>query len=197
MWLVKSWIPFLLSLSLVGCGYRWQPDFPHEVRPSITVPYVAGDEEGFLTSEIIQALSRSGLADVVSSGGDYRLDVSIIGCGTETVGYRVDPQKVDGRVRKDLLATEGRKSVTIEASLFAGCDLAYGPYQITADADYDYVDGDSIQDLTFVNPAGKLVTVLPFSLGQLEPSESAEMAATTPINARLAQKIVDAISSEW
>lgn len=156
-----------------------------------------GDENGFLTAEIAETLSRSGLADVVSSNGDYRLEISIVSCSVETIGYRIDPQKVDGEVRNNLLATEGRKNLMIQASLFQGCELVYGPCCISGEGDYDFVDGDSIEDLTFVNRAGQLVTVLPFSLGQLEPDESAQEAVTVPIYSQLAQKIVDAIFSEW
>ncbi len=188
---------FLLGLSLVAasCGYRWQPDYAY--RPTVTVPFVQGDQEGRLTSEIVSALSASGLVDVLSYGGDYTLKITINGASDETIGYRRDPQKVDGKIRENLLACEGRRSLTVEASLYWGPELAFGPYLLTADADYDYVDGDSIQDLTFINPSGALVTVLPFSLGQLEPIDSAQEAATYPLYSRIAQKIVDMIASEW
>lgn len=189
---------FLAACSLLtSCGYRWEPDYPHGARPSVTVPFVKGDEDGSLTAEIIRTLGSSGLVDVVSSGGDYRLQVSISANSSENIGFREDPQKVDGKVRKNLLACEGRRSMTIEATLCRGDEIAYGPYQITANADYDYVDGDSIQDLTFTNPEGILITVLPFSLGQLESTESAQEAAIRPLYGRLAQKIVDAISLQW
>lgn len=190
----------LASLSLLtGCGYRWQPEFPDVTRPTVTVPYVVGDEEGLLTAEIIGALSSSGIVDVLHYGGDYRLQISILNGANETVGYRRDPQKVDGKVRKNLLASEGRRVMTIEAILYKGGtdEIASGPYKISANADYDYVDGDSVQDLTFLGPTGALITVLPFSLGQLESNESAQEAAAKPLYSRLAQKIVDAISSSW
>lgn len=186
----------LASLSVLGaCGYRWQPESFQ--RPTVTVPFVSGDEEGTLTMEIIRALSSSGVAEVVSFGGTYKLQVSILNSTAENIGFRQDPQKVDGKVRINLLACEGRKTMVVEAALCQGEQVAYGPYQITADAEYDYVDGDSIQDLTFVNPMGTVVTVLPFSLGQLESVESAQEAVTRPLYRRLAQKIVDAIASEW
>ena len=191
-------IKLLVSvLSLSGCGYHWQPEFPDGARPTITVPFVKGDEDGVLTAQIIDALSSSGLAQVVSFGGEYDLRVSVIGEEEEKIGFRVDPQKIKGKIRKTLLATEGRRTMKLEAALYAGEKIAYGPYKIAADAEYDFVDGDSIQDLTFVNPAGTVVTVLPFSLGQLEAVDEAKQAASRPLYKRLAQKLVDLISSEW
>lgn len=188
---------FLLLLSFSSCGYRWHPDYPQGVRPTVTVPFVIGDEDGRLTAEVVRALSASGLVDVISFGGNYSLRISIVGNTVENIGFRQDPQKVDNEVKINLLACEGRKTMNVETTLYHGDEIAYGPYQISCAADYDYVDGDSIQDLTFINPAGELITVLPFSLGQLESIEAAQEASTRPLYARLAQKIVDAICSEW
>ncbi len=115
----------------------------------------------------------------------------------EKIGFRIDPQLVDGKVRNNLLTTEERKSIAMEVSLCCGNEVAFGPYQITADVDYDFVDGDSIRDLTFVSPAGETLTVLPFSLGQLEPVDSANEAAMRPLYRRLAQKIVDMVLSQF
>lgn len=188
----------LIALNLLtGCGYRWEPDYPAAHRPTLTVPFIQGDEEGLLTVQVIEALSQSGLVDIVHAGGDYRLEIAIEGTSNETTGYRRDPQKVFGKVRHNLLAVEARRGMTITATLYRGDAVAGGPFRLAASADYDYVDGDSAQDLTFLGPAGNLVTVLPFSLGQLEPVESAQEAANRPLYSRLAQKIVDAISSTW
>ena len=192
-----GWL-FLLLL-LTGCGYRWQPDFPMEKRPSISVPFVPGDEDGTLTGEVVRALTVSGIASVENRGGDYRLGIKIVDLETESVGFRRDRQKVDGKIKKNLLASEGRKTISAEATLYEGSSekVAFGPYKVAADVDYDYVDGDSLQDLTFVDQMGAQVTVLPFSLGQLESIEAAQEAANRPLYEKLAQKIVDVIFSEW
>ena len=194
---MKSLRFFSLILVFSSCSYRWQPDFPKEGRPTISIPFIQGDEDGTLTSEIIGAISSSGVADVRSHSGEYTLEIAIVSEASEKIGFRVDPQKVHGEVKKNLLASEGRRSITIEMTLCLGGEVVNGPYRITADADFDYVDGDSIQDLTFVNTGGATLTVLPFSLGQLESNESAALAATKPLYRSLAQKVVDAISSEW
>jgi hypothetical protein len=197
---VRSSILFsLIGLTslLIGCGYHWEAEYPNGVRPSVSVPFIPNDADGTLTTAVIYALSASGLVDVVAAGGDYQLSIAIVSEDAEKIGFRVDPQKVDGKVRKNLLAVEGRKKLLVEASLCRGGSVAFGPYKIEVDAEYDYVDGDSAQDLTFVNPSGTLVTVLPFSLGQLESIDAAEEAARKPLYQRLGQKIVDAILSEW
>lgn len=194
---LKFFSLLFLCSCFCGCAYRWQPEFPEGARPTVTVPFIVGDEDGILTAEVIRSLSSSGLADVRSFGGEYQLKISILGEETEKIGFRVDPQKVDGRVRGNLLASEGRRTLTVQAALYSLDEVAFGPYTICADAEYDYVDGDSIQDLTFIDPEGMVITVLPFSLGQLESDESAHHAANRPLYRKLAQKIVDAISSNW
>ncbi len=99
---------------------------------------------------------------------------------------------------KNLLASERRKTVTVQAALYESQsnEIVSGPFRIEAAVDFDYVDGDSIQDLVFVGPNGISQVVLPFSLGQLESSEAAEEAAMRPLNVQIATKIVDAIFAE-
>lgn len=167
--------------------------------PTVFVPLVPGDEDGDLTSEIIRTLNESGLVTVSRKRGDFRLEIAIQGGDIKTIGFRRDIEIVSGKPTKNLIATEGRKNVVLEATLFEGNTnrAAFGPYSISADADFDYVVGDAFKDLAFATPAKPLVVVLPFSLGQLESSESAQEAAAKPLYRRLAQKIVDAIASEW
>ena len=182
---------FFTLFILSSCGYRFSDEFSSKSRPTLTIPYVEEDESGFLTDELVKAFTYSGLFDLVSSGGEYRLEVAVVGSTVDTIGYRINPQKVDGEVRKNLLATEGRNTITLESTLYRGKECLYGPCQISSDTEFDYVDGDSIQDLTFTNSKGRLVTVLPFSFGQLEPKESAQEAALTPLYRNLSQKIVN------
>jgi hypothetical protein len=194
-----SRIAFFFLLFFSGCGYRWTPDYPEGARPTLTIPFVTGDEEGLLTSELVSAFAASGLVRVVPQSGAYRLVVTMGSAQNQTIGFRRDPQKIGSKIKKNLLADEGRKTVQVEAIVFRGEteEVVYGPYLLSADAEYDYVDGDSIEDLTFTTLNGETVTVLPFSLGQLEPIESAEEGVSSPLFRKIAQKMVDAISAEW
>ncbi|MBS0624808.1 MAG: LptE family protein [Verrucomicrobia bacterium] len=188
-----------IVLFSTGCGYRWQPEYPEGHRPTITIPFAQGDADGALTNEIARSIAISGIADVRLKKADYRLEIKILDSNNETIGFRLDKQKVDGKIKKNMVSCESRKIVTIEATLFKSDtdQIAYGPYTITGDTAYDYVDGDSYQDLTFKNSRGITQAVLPFSLGQLESYESAQEAATRPLYSQISQKVVDVISSEW
>ena len=192
----------LLSSGLLfatGCGYQWHSEYSAAPRPVVVVPYIPGDESGLLTTEIISCLQTSGLAKVSATHGDFRLGLKILGERKDQIGYRRDPQKIKNEIQKNLLAAELRKTIDVEVTLFHGNteEIAFGPYLISSWYDYDFVDGDSYQDLTFPGPLGVPVEVLPFSLGQLEDLAAAETAASKPLVHKLAQKIVDVISSEW
>ena len=195
----KKLFSLILLLILPSCGYRWHYDYPTASRPTLMVPFIIGDEEALLTSELISCLDASGIADIVPSRGDYRLEVKLNGCGNSQIGYRRDPHQINGKKKKNLVASEGRRTLTVEVSLYQGTsnELAGGPFTLTADADYDYVDGDSFKDLTFFSSSGALIEVLPFSLGQLESIESAQEVAQRALYRRISQKIVDVISAEW
>ncbi len=187
----------VLLLLISGCGYHWGFDYPEGRRPSVSIPYVKGDDDGSLTNELISQLSSSGLVVVRNHSGEYRLNVSILENQNDSIGYRRDPQRIKNKIYHQLQACEGRRRLVTEVSLCKGEEIVSGPHKIAADVDYDYVDGDSYPQLTFVSSHGETEVVLPFSLGQLESIEAAQEASTRPLYRKISQKIVDAISSEW
>lgn len=190
---------FLFLLFLAGCGYQWHPNFPEGQIPTVVIPYAEGDDEGTFTAELIRTLTASGIANVQPREGDYRMKVDLIHPNNQIIGFRKNKQQVSGKISKNIVATEGRKHLSAEVTLYEkdSDTIAKGPYLISANADYDYIDGDSIQDLAFINSRGVRTTALAFSLGQLEPVDSAKEAADKPLHERLAQKIADTIFSAW
>lgn len=177
-----------------SCGYRWNPE---QSPVKIVVPYVVGDDDGTLTAQVIRTITATGSAIVLKEKGDYLLKICVANDQNQTVGYRRDKQKVRGKISKNIVSCEGRRTLTVNAVLYreATDTIVAGPFVITADSDYDYVDGDSIQDLAFVNSNGVFTTVLPFSLGQLESIEAAQEATSRNLYEKLAQKIADVVFS--
>jgi hypothetical protein len=60
-------------------------------------------------------------------------------------------------------------------------------------SEYDYVDSNSILDLTFSNPTGKPETVLDFSLGQLDSIEGAHDDSAIDSYRHLTLQIVEGL----
>ena len=60
--------------------------------------------------------------------------------------------------------------------------------------DSDYVDQNSIRDLTFITTQGKPQTVLNFSLGQLDSVEGAHDDTTDVLYRRLSEKVADVLA---
>lgn len=195
IWSVRNQLWFL-PLLLSSCSYEWHA--PESSCRTLSVPFISGDSDGSFTSALVHSLSCAGIS-VVHSGASRRLEVKIFEGSSDVIGYRIDPQKIRGKIKHNILACEGRRNLSVEVALYSsGSEVPlWGPHQIAANVDYDYVDGDSYQDLTFVNSQGQRVPVLSFSLGQLESSESAQAAANRPLYTTVIQKIVDSISCAW
>jgi len=165
---------------------------------SVSVPYVEQDLSGQFTSRLIKELSYSSNLNYKYSNADYTLCVKIIDSSTSQIGYKYDRNNNNVR-QNNLRATEGRQKITARVELIdksSGC-VKFGPFDVSASSDFDYVDPDSLNDLSFIDPMGNRTTVLAFSLGQLESIESAKEAASKVLYEKLAKKIVDAISAYW
>jgi hypothetical protein len=185
-----------LSLILSGCGYRFQESQADGDPVSICVPYISGDDEGQLNNAIVRKIAENPLLEYHRNRGALTLLVSIIGDGSDRIGYQYDRNPTTGQRRKNILATENRRTLSAEVKLVetASGDVVVGPTIVKASADYDYVDAHSIVDLTFVPPHGRPQTVLDFSLGQLDSIEGAHDDAGAPIYQTLAQKIVEGLN---
>ena len=193
-WLRNISIPLTgLNLLFSSCSYHWGSE-----EKTLSIPYVSGDVDGALTAELARAFATTTDAHLLSEGGQYRLEVALVETQNEVIGYRLDPQKIRDHVKKELVADQNRKTIYVDISLFEQSSEKpiFGPHRLFARTEYDYQDGDSYQDLTF-QLKGTTVKVLPFSLGQLESSETAQEGASKPLYRQLAQKTVDLIAAHW
>ncbi len=186
------YLRLLNFLLLAGCGYHFQETAQ---KTTLSIPYVKGDNEGQLTSELIRQFSASGAYEVVRTGGSLLLKVDIMGDNQEKIGFRYDREEFSGKIKKNLMATENRRLIRAEVSLIeeASNEVVSGPFQVTAFADFDYTDVNSIYDLAFIGPHDKRTTVLNFSLGQVDSIEGAQDDAIVAVYRQLAQKVVSAL----
>lgn len=185
----------LILLLLAGCGYHFEEVESQEGVVTISVPYIKGDPEGKFNCELVRALSSTGQFDCMQNGGGLILEASITAESDDRIGYRFDRNATTGKLRDNIVGTENRHHITAVVSLLSAYtrEVVIGPQTITAFADYDYVDSNSIRDLTLITTQGSSQRVLDFSLGQLDSVSGAHDDTAVVIYRILAQKIVDGL----
>ena len=189
---------FFLGLGILvfsSCGYHFEGAETQTGTVTISVPYIKGDPDGHLGRELLRALSSSGQFDCIQTDGTLTLEAAIIAEGDDRIGYRFDRDPTTGALRDNIIGTENRFTLSAEVKLIDAHsnEILIGPQVVKAYADYDYVDSNSIRDLTFFTPSGVPEKVLDFSLGQLDSIEGAHDDSFTVVYRHLAQKIVDGL----
>lgn len=187
---------YLLLLSLPSCGYH---TISPEDRVTLSIPYVRGDEEGFLTSAVISEMNRTGLYDYVNAGGELELKIALVGNNEEVIGFRYDRSEKKGHIKQNLLATENRRHVAAEITLYRASEdqPILGPIVVTASAEFDYIDVSTLRELAFITPSGKREKVIDFSEGQLDSIEGAQDNVLSPLYDDLAKKIAAVVQKAF
>jgi hypothetical protein len=182
----------LLALSFTSCGYHTTAS---DDKTTISIPYVEGDAQGQLTAELIRQLANSDLYDFVKKDGDLVLKVILVGDRNEIVGFQYDLTAKKGKIERNLMAQENRRSLTAQVTLTRGSteEVVAGPFNISTSTDYDYIDVNSLKEVSFINAQGKREKTISFSLGQLDSIEGAQDAVLSPLYRQLAQKIALAL----
>lgn len=186
----------LFSAAVSGCGYHLGEQAIAERfhDTTISIPYVNQDPDGQLTDELIKTFSASGIFQYRPKHGGLELSVKIIEQNNKCIGWRYN-RTPNGKRNKDLINTEGRRSVEAEVILTdTSCDqVILGPLIVGASMDFDFYEPDSIRDLSFTNSAGVAQTSVTFSLGQLDSTEAAYDDVWIPLSKILAKNILDCV----
>lgn len=176
---------------LTSCGYRLSGS-EEKVSSRVSIPYVKGDLDGQLTAAIITKFSTSSRWQYVQDAADLVLDIEILESDRHYIGYKYDRVKSTAELINRLIPNEGRRTLKVKLQLLDAKKehTVYGPYEIEAFADYDFVNFDTYKDLAFVNQEGVAESVLSFSLGQLDSEEGGKEAVQAAVYQNLAEKIL-------
>lgn len=188
---------FILLFSLASCGYHFYETSPQP--KTITVPYVSGDPKGLLVDALCRSLAASGDFCPVLTGGDLKLCLSIVSEETNWIGYRYDREPVSGVLEQNLLPTEGRKAICATVSLIdeRTGEMLIGPHLVRANAEFDFIEPNSLRDVSFIDCCGKRETVMQFSLGQLDSAPAGLTNSLVPLYRELADRVVDELSTAY
>ncbi len=180
---MKGFFLLALSLFLIACGYHFE-----SARPSryIYVPYVEGDDKGFLTSALIRVLAEKGNFQLSSCHADLMLKVCLFEPDEVNVGF-IYAGDQDSNLKRVISSNEARLTLHAKVTLCdsAGC-CVLGPFDVSSSLSYDFEPD--------------LISKFPqhyFSLGQLEMHTLAQNAAFPPLYYLLAEKIIDYLDHSW
>lgn len=191
---MKRQICFALIFCLLSsCAYHYERKLSEPVV--ISVPYIKGDREGTLNAQIVKALSASGMFECIHENAEYVLEVAILSDSDSRIGYRYDRNPTSGKLRKNIVGTENRQVLVAEVKVLNSYtqEIILGPQTVKGFSEYDYVDSNSIRDLTFITTDGVAERVLDFSLGQLDSIEGAHDDGLSVAYLDLTDKIVSGV----
>lgn len=172
-------INVLLSLFfLTGCCYQFGRGELSDTYSTFSLPIIAGDQTGELTSEVIKRISLTGALRYKEKGGDIQVRVVLLNMEEEDIDFTYD-RKRSGRRKKSLIPTETRVNATAEVSLVEAASgrILRGPVTLTAQAEFDHTYYATRNDVNI------------FSQGQLGDIDAAREAAIHPLNCSLAASI--------
>ena len=180
-------VALLLLLTLTGCaGYQVGTGGSLEEYCTICVPYIEGDHNGTLTSQVVREISTSSPLRYTRTGGQLVLNVCFLDLREENIGFRYDRDK-GTNTTDNVIPAETRYTAMVEVTVSdqrTGCDIV-GPdkMSVSVDFDHDY----------YSNHGGVNVS----SLGQLNDLDLAHEVARRPLYRVLARRIVEHISNAW
>ncbi|MFZ4099086.1 MAG: hypothetical protein ACOYKZ_02005 [Chlamydiia bacterium] len=197
--LQTSWIRKVGGLCLLGgmlftcvsCGYRSEAlDSP---RATIAIPFIRGDRDGSLTAALSEAALLQGFR--LDRAAPVVLDVEIPPFDTVDIG-RIYERTCCGQLTQISVPNEARLSVT---ATIRGCDrngrTLFGPFQVRSEINYDF-QSDLSQNMTFC-AHGITYETLRFGRGQLDFFGAAQDAAVTPLEQKLAVRMMEAVRVAW
>lgn len=178
---------------LCSCSYR----FERSTGTSVSIPYVIGDSEGILTSALIREVVKSPILRYSHGDGQWILHVKILNIEDESIGFHHERNPTTGKLRKHLEGIENRRRAIAEVLIISSStqEVLYGPHRIVVSSEYDYVDPDSLCDLSVITPEGNRVSSEAFSLGQLDTIDAAKQDTLYPLYEKLARNIIVGITT--
>jgi hypothetical protein len=143
----------------------------------ISLPYVQGDDDGKLSSCLVEAINNQ-VGFRVDDSGRYQLCVRLLSSKDYKLGFRYNPKELK-KGNKDLILEETRALSLAQVSLidrFTNATIA-GPEYILGSNDYDHQENCIDNDINR------------FSLGQLSDIDTSVDVVNIPLYKDLAGKI--------
>lgn len=178
-------LDFFACILLSSCNYHFGSGSLSESYSTLSVPIIAGDQKGELTSNVIKEVAQSGAFEYSPNNGQLILKIKLEEFEEENIDYCYD-RKRSGKLKKSTIPIQTRVNAAAEVSVVVAATgkPILGPTIVRASTEFDHTYYATYNDINV------------FSLGQLNDIDTAREAAMEPLNRHLAKAIVDWLLSE-
>ncbi len=169
-----------------SCSYRLADSTDADKKLTVSIPYVQGDYDGTLTSQLVETLQNAGGFQYVNEGGALLLHVKVIERKSDDIGFRYEPKRYTRGIKK-LIPDETRRKILAEVTVVqANTNLTLlGPVYILGSCDFDHQNYSQDNDINV------------FSLGQLADIDTAYDVVSIPLYRNLAQEITQYLQNHY
>lgn len=183
---LKTPIILLILALFFSCNYRYSDSTNPDKKLTVSIPYVQGDYDGTLTSQLVETLQNAGGFQYVNEGGDLLLHVKVLERKSDDIGFRYEPKRYTKGVKK-LIPDETRRKILAEVTVINANTQStlLGPVYILGSCDFDHQNYSQDNDINV------------FSLGQLADIDTAYDVVSIPLYRNLAQEIAQYLQNHY
>ncbi len=161
-----------------------------------TIPVIKKDPRGILRNQIAREMSFTNSIQYKDRKAKYKLLVTITEDATSKITFMWDRNPKTNADLEVFYPTEAQREMVAKVELV---DAKSGvaviePFFLKADSIYDFVNPTVPGTLEFNDPFVGDVSILQYSLGQLDSEEGAEIESYEPAFEMLAKKIVSRLA---
>jgi hypothetical protein len=194
---MKNIFLFLVGLLfLSSCKYKTAGlHLGNDSIVEISIPVIKQDPSGILRNALAKEISLNKTLRYKTSKAKYQLKVNIEEDNDSTICYMWDRNPANNQRLNVFYNTEGKKEVIAKTELVNAKtgEVVVGPYYLNASVIYDFVNPTVEATLAFQEPTGENVSMLQYSLGQLDSEEGAQEEAYSPAYKLMAEKIISVL----
>ena len=191
---------FILSLATIlcnSCNYGLAKlDIDGASVIETTIPVIKKDPRGILRNQLAREMSFTNSIHYKDRNAKYKLLVTITEDATSKITFMWDRNPKTNANLDVFYPTEGQREVVAKVELVeAKTGVAViEPFYLRAESIYDFVNPTVPGTLEFNDPYVGDISVLQYSLGQLDSEEGAETESYEPAYEMLAKKIISRLS---
>jgi len=184
-------------LLCTSCNYKVaQLEHNGDRALETSIPVIKKDAKGILRNQIAREMAYTNRFNYKDRNAKYKLLVTITEDSTSKIAFMWDRNPQTNADLEVFYPTEGQREVVAKVELVdaKSGEKVIEPFFLKAESIYDFVNPTVPGTLEFNDPYVGDLSVLQYSLGQLDSEEGAQAESYRPAYEDLAKKIVSRLA---